>query len=63
MAEIAELFRMSTEFLQKLMAQQTSMMKALVEEVQGKKGDGGGGSYPDERRFRDMESFDGKEDK
>ena len=65
--EITELFRMNAEFLQNLMAQQSSMMKELVTEVQGRNrdmggGGGGGGAYPDERRFKNMEVFGGKEE-
>ena len=59
--EIKDLFRMNAEFLQNLMSQQNIMMKSLLEEVQNKKGNGGG-AYLDERRFRDMEIFGGKEE-
>ncbi len=55
---------MNAEFMQNLMVQQSEMMKKLVVEfqgVQGKKAEGGG-SYQDERRFRDMKVFGGKED-
>ena len=55
---------MNAEFLENLMAQQNTMLKTIMDEMQGKKGGngGGGGAYPDERRFRDMEVFRGKED-
>ncbi len=50
---------MNAEFLQTLMNQQSMMFKNIMEETQARRND----SYPEERRFRDMEAFEGKEEK
>ena len=61
--EVQELFRMNSEFMQNMAVHHLNAIKTIVADF-GKKINGGGqgGAYLDERKFRDMEVFGGKED-
>ncbi len=60
MKEIEPLFRMSADFMHRLMEQQAKMLQEVIE----KASKAGGDQKPmtlDERRFREIGSFDGTE--
>jgi hypothetical protein len=62
MAELEQLFRLNADFMQRLMEQQAKVLQDVIEKV----GKGTGDKKPmtlDERRFREIGSFDGTEEK
>ncbi len=62
MSEIGKLFHMSAEFMQRLIETQAKMLQDVVEKMNKTGGDKKPMSL-DERRFREIGSFDGAEEK